>query len=400
MAQTFDIRFARSGGMAAYFEAAGNSFGWRGGGRLSIDAQGMSFALGPGISTLLTRRRSQRVPAAAIKEVYREGTALRVEFASDENPRTVLPFWASSQETAAQIVQLAPTSRTFEVEHGPAESDARKRRSRRWIAPVIVSLLGFAVALLFTRRPVADGAASPAPPRAAVPASVPATQVASIRNSAGPDRAVSSGRSDSSQTITAEEAGKLAMLAEDPVDWTAAPARSAAATGPRQTPATPEEAPAVELDAAGFVPMEVPDIGLTLDEAVTGIPRTTLAYRAARELLAQFTADAAGLSADLRRARARFDAGGWPPREFAGQLDALAGRWLVLNERLLQNRKYQDSALDGLRSMLMSVVIEQRLFLAGYGAGLRSNDQATIERAFLELTRAEQLLAHARRYVD
>src|SRR5689334_17224820 len=72
MARTFDIRF----------DAAANSFGWSGGGKLSVDTQGMSFALKRGIASLLARSRSQRIPADRIIEVYREGDALRVEFAT------------------------------------------------------------------------------------------------------------------------------------------------------------------------------------------------------------------------------------------------------------------------------------------------------------------------------
>ena len=92
MARTFDIRF----------DAAANSFGWRGGGRLSVDTQGLSFALKRGIASLLARRRSQRIPADRIIEVYREGDALRVEFATDDNPRAVLPFWARNREAAVR----------------------------------------------------------------------------------------------------------------------------------------------------------------------------------------------------------------------------------------------------------------------------------------------------------
>src|SRR3954467_7258635 len=122
MAQTFDIRFARSVGIAALFADTANSLGWKGGGSLSIDAQGMSFALKRGVASLLAQRRSQRIPAQNIVQVYREGDALRVEFATDDNPRPVLPFWARNREAASQIVQLLPTLRTFEVEHGPPET--------------------------------------------------------------------------------------------------------------------------------------------------------------------------------------------------------------------------------------------------------------------------------------
>src|SRR5262245_47404853 len=70
MAHTFDIRF----------DAAGNSFGWKGAGSLRIDARGLDFARRRGIASLLARRKSERIPAERIREVYREGEGLRVEF--------------------------------------------------------------------------------------------------------------------------------------------------------------------------------------------------------------------------------------------------------------------------------------------------------------------------------
>ena len=45
MAHTFDIRFARTEGMAALFEAPANRFRWKGAGKLSIDAEGISIAV-------------------------------------------------------------------------------------------------------------------------------------------------------------------------------------------------------------------------------------------------------------------------------------------------------------------------------------------------------------------
>src|SRR5688572_32865876 len=83
MAHTFEIRFARSAGLAGLFEAPGNSFRWKGAGRLSIDAQGISIAVKRGLTNLLSRRRSHRIAAAELTEVYREGDALRLEFGSD-----------------------------------------------------------------------------------------------------------------------------------------------------------------------------------------------------------------------------------------------------------------------------------------------------------------------------
>jgi hypothetical protein len=403
MAQTFDIRFAKSEGLAAFFEAAGNRFGWRGGGRLSIDADGMSFALKRGIVTLLTRRRSQRIAAGMIREVYREGDALRVEFACEDNPRTVLPFWASDHEAAAQIVQLLPTSRTFEVEHGPTGSCAKKTPGRRWNGAVGAITAGIAAALVwYWKRPDTEVVIASAVPSPPIAASVPAAAskvvpVGPVEDGHARDERVAA----TTQPISTEEARKLAILAEEPVDWTSPPAGSAPAVAPGEAriARTLESLPATQAEDEGFVPMEVPEIRVSWDEAVVGIPPTTLAHRAGRELLERFAADAAALSEDFRRTRARFDAGAVPPQLFADELDSLARRWLTLNERLLQNRNYSDPALTGLRATLMAVLIQQRLFLSGYGAGLRINDRAAIEHAFQELARAEQLLQRAWRYL-
>jgi hypothetical protein len=406
MAQTFDIRFARSGGIAALFDAAGNSFGWKGSGRLSIDAQGMSFALQRGVTTLLARRRTQRIAAETIQEIYREGDALRVEFASAGNSREVLPFWASSRESAAQIVQLAPTSRTFEVEDGPTESPGKRDGGARWAAPAGAILALAAVALVFlASRPAAKvDAAIPAVAPPASPAARVAPPAAEIAPVGGAEEsgspAMPGERIDTGEPITPEQARKLAILAEEPVDWTRPPAESAGAMQRTPAASTPPSATSPALDDEGFVPMEVPEPELAGDDAVERIAATTLAHGAARELLASFTADAAGLARNFSSARARFDAGDLQAHAFADQLDALAASWVSLNGRLLQDRKYADPALDGLRATLLSALIRQRLFLTGYGAGLRNNDQAAIERAFLEQARAGQLMQRARRYVD
>ncbi len=154
MAQSFDIRFAKSGGIAALFEAAENSFGWRGDGRLSIDAQGMSFALKRGIASLLAhpRPRSQRIRAESIKDVYREGESVRIEFTTDENPRAILPFWTRDRDTAAQIVQLLPTSRTIELENGADQVRERKMAPRTPLMLALAMVLVVASGALFLRN--------------------------------------------------------------------------------------------------------------------------------------------------------------------------------------------------------------------------------------------------------
>jgi hypothetical protein len=118
MAQTFDIRFARAGGIAAFLEEPANSFRWKGAGRLSIDPQGISIAVRRGLLWLFPRTR--RVAAADLREVLREGEALRVEFATKDSPRAVVPFWVRDQGTAREIVRLLPTTRTVEMDHDAA----------------------------------------------------------------------------------------------------------------------------------------------------------------------------------------------------------------------------------------------------------------------------------------
>jgi hypothetical protein len=136
MAHTFDIRFARTAGFAALLEAPTNSFRWKGSGRLSIDAHGISIAVRRGLLALFPRTR--RVAAADLKGVLREGHALRVEF-SDGLERMVVPFWVRDPRTAEEIVRLLPTTRTVELDHEAAGvGNARFRPDWRVLMIVIV----------------------------------------------------------------------------------------------------------------------------------------------------------------------------------------------------------------------------------------------------------------------
>jgi hypothetical protein len=129
MTQTFDIRFARSVGLAALLEVPENVFRWKGGGHLRIDAQGISISVKRGLLALLGGKHTQRIPTESLRAVYREGDALRVEFQSGDTARVVLPFWAGDRDTAAQIVRLLPTSHTVELEHSTDATRPEKPRS-------------------------------------------------------------------------------------------------------------------------------------------------------------------------------------------------------------------------------------------------------------------------------
>jgi hypothetical protein len=409
MAHTFDIRFARSGGIAALFDATENSFGWKGGGLLSIDAQGMSFALKRNIVSLLARRRSQRIPAEKIKEIYREGDALRVEFATDGNPRAVLPFWARDRDTAAQIVQLLPTSRTFELEHDTHKPDRGGRRMPLFLGAAGAALVAGAFFMGYRQTPLpmkndpqntAAVAAAPGLPQPSAESGTAAT---------APPTAAASPRTPSwwqGDPITPEQARRRAIMAEDPVDWTVAPPTSstasaeAAARAARMAGLSPPAGLEAEPEAEGFVPTALPEIRPSADVEVVRVPQTTLAYDSARELLRVFDLEAADLSEGYRRERERAAKGELNALTFADRLDWYEARWRNLIERVLQDKKFADPALTGMRATLLSVVISQRVFLSGYAAGIRGRDQARIDRAFEDLARADEFLVRARAYVN
>jgi len=147
VAQTFEIRFERTAGLASFFTAADNVFRWKGAGRLSIDPHGISIAAKRGLTTLLARRSSHRIPAADLQEVYREGAALRMEFKAGNQPRVVLPFWARDRDTAAEIVRLLPTSRTVELEQDEVASNRQPAKFRPDGVALLVVVLGLAAIL-------------------------------------------------------------------------------------------------------------------------------------------------------------------------------------------------------------------------------------------------------------
>ncbi len=196
MANTFDIRFARSGGLAAFFEAPANSFRWKGVGRLSIDANGISIAARRGLLTLFPRTR--RVAADDLKQVLREGDALRVEFKTPQADHVVMPFWVRDANTAEQIVRLLPTTRTVELDHDAA-GVGRAGFHPDWRALAIIA--GLLVLATLATMSLREGDAPPATasqatvdvhaPAVAPAAAAPAQEAALPANAAQPAIAAS-----------------------------------------------------------------------------------------------------------------------------------------------------------------------------------------------------------------
>jgi hypothetical protein len=153
MAHTFEIRFARSAGFAALFEAPANRFRWKGDGRLSIDAGGISFAVKRRLTSLFARNQTRHIAAGNLKDLYREGDALRLEFATSDSPHEVVPFWAYDRDAAAEIVRLIPTTHTVELEHTTASPKrAEFKVDRRVLAAfLVIFILGLGAAYFLTR---------------------------------------------------------------------------------------------------------------------------------------------------------------------------------------------------------------------------------------------------------
>lgn len=164
MAQTFDIRFARSAGLAAMLEAPSNSFQWTGNGSLSIDAQGISVAVQRGLLSLLSRNRTRRIPSASLSQVFREGDALRVEFATADATRASLKFWARDREAAAQIVRLMPTLRTIELEEKSGNGHFRLNWRGLLLSGAVLATVLFGVLALRGNRTNDSPVESQVPP--------------------------------------------------------------------------------------------------------------------------------------------------------------------------------------------------------------------------------------------
>jgi hypothetical protein len=176
MAHTFDIRFARSAGLAGLFEAPANRFGWKGAGKLSVDAGGISIAVRRGLATWFTRR-THRIPAEHLTQVYREGEALRLEYGVDEQ-RQVLPIWAPRSDVAEQIVKLLPTSRTVEFEE--SSTPRRFRWDRKLLLATLIVLAAGGVGWWVAGNLPIQSAPATIAETPAVEAAVPAAPAAAV----------------------------------------------------------------------------------------------------------------------------------------------------------------------------------------------------------------------------
>jgi len=343
MAQTFDIRFARSVGLTALLEVPLNRFRWKGGGHLRIDAKGISIGVKRGILALFGANHTQRISNESLRAVYREGEALRVEYDTAESKRIVLPFWAGDSGTAAQIVRLLPTNQTVEIEHTTEAPGARKPRADRRVLLTIGVTLAAGIAALWTT---------------------------SLRT-----------------TPPVEGAGaqQVEKPLPPPVAGTAPPSSAAAMAPPGA--AMPVEA----FDS-------IPEV-TSSEVAVIPISRGTLSHDIAVRELAAFERDAASLESDYRLAHKQLMTGEMSPDDFAERLEEFEMRWWKVTFRIYDSKQLEDPALLELRRVMLGAARRWRNFLSEYAEGLRSRDQVMIAGPLAEVARAQEMRARARRFV-
>lgn len=356
MAQTFDIRFARSAGLAALLEVPLNRFRWKGGGHLRIDAQGMSIGVKRGLLALFGARHTQHISNENLRSVYREGEALRVEFEAEGSARIVLPFWAGDRETAEKIVRLLPTSQTVELEH---TTDATQSGNPNTDWRVLL-IIGFTLAL-----------------------GIAASWVIYSRTSFPPPMA-SGVRADAK--VPPDAANMRSVETAPPPTAGEAPPSSAAPMAP----------------PARGVPIQVfdsiPEV-TTSDVPVFPIAPGTSSYVVAVRELTAFERDAALLEFDYRESLKLLMTGGLSPDAFAEKLEDLEMRWWEVTFRIYDSTQLEDPALLDLRRVMLGAARRWRNFLSEYATGLRSRDKVMIAGPLAEVARAQEMRARAWRYV-
>ena len=356
MAQTFDIRFARSVGLTALLEVPLNRFRWKGGGHLRIDAKGISIGVKRGILALFRARHTQRISNENLRAVYREGEALRVEYDTAESKRIVLPFWAGDSGTAAQIVRLLPTNQTVEIEHSTEAPGARKPRADRRV------LLTIGVTLV---------------------AGIAAFWAISLRTT--PPTVVNAQPAEAMMSVEGADAQQVENPLPPPVAGTAPPSSAAAMAPPGA--AMPVEA----FDS-------IPEV-TSSEVAVIPISRGTLSHDIAVRELAAFERDAASLESDYRLAHKQLMTGEMSPDDFAERLEEFEMRWWKVTFRIYDSKQLEDPALLELRRVMLGAARRWRNFLSEYAEGLRSRDQVMIAGPLAEVARAQEMRARARRFV-
>jgi hypothetical protein len=140
----FPVRFTPNPGLRSLLRRPPNTRGWVGAGAILIDQQSLRITA-KRLTPLGLRRTLDFVHQSEIREVYREGNAIRVDLLDEERPGYFC-LWAEDAESAAEIVRRLPTSSTVEIEGVDRavweEPPQRLSRSVLWAAACLVLIGG------------------------------------------------------------------------------------------------------------------------------------------------------------------------------------------------------------------------------------------------------------------
>ncbi|HEV7606521.1 MAG TPA: hypothetical protein VGO61_04255 [Steroidobacteraceae bacterium] len=384
MAQTFDIRFARSAGLAGFFEAPANEFRWKGAGRLSIDASGISIALRRGLMTVFARAQFRRIAANRLIEVYREGNALRLEFSTRESARAVLPFWASDRIAAAEIVTLLPTHRSVELED--TGSARRYRFDRRLGASLLVGVVMLGAGAVALQRyladePIAASVMAVAQPPVQVPAREALTTPPASKPDANSQLAV--GTSTAAAAPAPAASGRPIPLYMNPPELPASSLDSSVVVAEPVLVQAEAAAPGADANSRTWVVVPSTD---GVYPIVAGDPR----YEIARREFDRFQAERAQLRANYLYER------DFPNAE---RLEAIEAGWMVVTARIYDSRELAAIEFIALREMELAVSRGWRVYLSVHAAGLRADNKALVRLSSTYLASAEALESMLPRFV-
>ena len=385
MTQTFDIRFARSAGLAALLEVPENVFRWKGGGHLRIDAHGISIGVKRGLLVLLGGKQTQRIPTESLRAVYREGDALRVEFQSGKDTRIVVPFWADDRDTAAKIVRLLPTAQTVEFEEVTRVS--KPRVDWRLLLGITVAFSAIAVgswAVYQRTHPRAMTGAMPTAVERQSEESGPQTLNPESAHLETPATAVVSG----APATTRVEGPAFDVNSSRPGSPTSTQSRPAATSAAEVTTLPEQELPV----ASASLPYEAtsPDAAsrtstqITTPDGIISISRGSADYEAARRQLDIFLAESETLAYWFRDGS----------QNTTGK--SLEELWERVTIRIHNSPDFQDAriSLRALKEIELAVSRSWRRALAYY------RDPAMISAGDEEVTFALMLQARAIRLVQ
>lgn len=149
------VRFTLSDGLSVLLRGLPNSFGWVGRGTLRFGDHGV-YVTAMCRPFLGLHRSSRFISAFEIREVYREGSAVRVDLRAAGVERPFFWFWAEDGAAAAEAVKLLPSKQSVEFDNGFSERPARSTVQPRgaWIAvATLILMLPVAAALVWLARP-------------------------------------------------------------------------------------------------------------------------------------------------------------------------------------------------------------------------------------------------------